>query len=121
LTIAPHARLRRRGLDLQIHVPISFAVAALGGTISVETFDGPLEVQIPAGTQNGRTIPLRGRGMPAVRGNARGNLHVTTHVVVPTKLSRRQRELLEEFADIGGDQVDERSFLERFKDAFKVD
>jgi molecular chaperone DnaJ len=121
LTIAPHPRFRRSGLNLQIDVPISFAVAALGGTIALETFDGPLDVQIHAGTQNGHTIPLRGRGMPGVRGGARGNLLVTTHIVVPTKLSRRQRELLEEFAEVGGDQVDERSFFERFKDAFNVD
>jgi molecular chaperone DnaJ len=121
LTIAPHARFRRNGLDLQLDVPISFAVAALGGSISVETFEGPLEVHIAPGTQSGKMHAVRGRGMPTVRGHARGNLFVMTHVVVPTKLSRRQREILEEFADSGGDQVDERSFFERVKDAFKVE
>lgn len=121
LTLAPHPRFRRSGLDLQVDVPISFAVAALGGSISVETFDGPLEVHIAPGTQSGKTHPIRGRGMPAVRGHTRGTLHVTTHVVVPTHLTRRRREILEEFADSGGDQVDERSFFERVKDAFKVE
>ena len=56
--------------------------------------------------------------MPSVRGSARGDLLVRVHVVVPTKLSRRERELLEEFARLGGDQLDERTFLERVKDAF---
>jgi len=59
--------------------------------------------------------------MPNVRGGGRGGLLATVHVVVPTKLSRRERELLEEFVEIGGDRVDERSFFERVKDAFKVD
>jgi molecular chaperone DnaJ len=64
---------------------------------------------------------LRGHGMPAVRRSARGNLRVRTHVDVPRNLTRRQRDLLEEYADIGGDKVDERSFFDRFKDAFKAD
>lgn len=121
LTISPHERFRRGGLDLQVDVPISFAVAALGGSINVDTFDGPLEVRVAPGTQSGKMHAVRGRGMQAVRGHTRGNLIVTTHVVVPTKLTRRQREILEEFAESGGDQVDERSFFERVKDAFKVE
>ncbi len=121
LTVAPHARFKRDGLDLLVDVPISFAVAALGGSLSIETFDGPVDLPIPAGTQGVAMHTLRGRGMPAVRRSARGNLRVRTHVVVPQKLTRRQRELLEEYADIGGDKVDERPFLDRFKDAFKVD
>ena len=59
--------------------------------------------------------------MPTVRGSSRGSLMATVHVVVPAKLSRRERELLEEFAQIGGNRVDERSFFDRVKDAFKVD
>jgi molecular chaperone DnaJ len=59
--------------------------------------------------------------MPTVRGSGRGDLLVTVHVVVPSKLSRREREVLEEFARLGGDRVDDRSFFDRVKDAFKVD
>jgi molecular chaperone DnaJ len=121
LTVARHQRFRRDGLDLLVDVPISFAVAALGGAISIETFDGPVELQVPAGTQTGSVHTLRGHGMPAVRRSARGNMRVRTHVDVPRNLTRRQRDLLEEYADIGGDKVDERSFFERFKDAFKAD
>jgi molecular chaperone DnaJ len=56
--------------------------------------------------------------MPSVRGSSRGDLLATVHVVVPQKLSRRERELLEEFAEVGGDQIDDRTFFERVKDAF---
>jgi molecular chaperone DnaJ len=121
LSVAPHDRFRRDGLDLTVDVPISFAAAALGGKIEVETFDGPIEVLIPAGTQSGTTHFVRGHGMPAVRRSARGNLLVRTHVVVPNKLTRRQREVLEEYAEIAGDGSEERSFFDRFKDAFRVD
>ncbi len=121
VTVARHPRFKRDGLDLLVDVPISFAVAALGGAISIETFEGPVELTVPPGTQTGSVHMLRGHGMPAVRRSARGNLRVRTHVDVPRTLTRRQRELLEEYADTGGDKVDERSFFDRFKDAFKAD
>ena len=121
LTVRPHARFQRDGLDLLIDVPVSFPQAALGGTLVIETFDGPVDVALAAGTQTGATYRVHGRGMPSVRGNSRGDLLATVHVIVPTKLSRRERELLQEFAEIGGDRVEERSFFERVKDAFKAD
>ncbi len=121
LSVTPHPRFRRDGNDIVADVPISFTQAALGGQISVETLDGPAPFSIAAGTQSGATYRLRGRGMPVVRGSGRGDQLVTVHVVVPTKLSRREREVLEEFGRLGGDRVDERSFFDRFKDAFKVD
>jgi molecular chaperone DnaJ len=64
---------------------------------------------------------MRGRGMPAVRGGARGDHLVSVHVDVPTKLSRRQRELLEEFARMSEDPEEDRSFFERVKEAFKAE
>ncbi|MFY9779304.1 MAG: molecular chaperone DnaJ [Candidatus Baltobacteraceae bacterium] len=118
LNIAPHARFRRDGLDLFVDVPIAFTQAALGASIEFPSLDAPLPLQIAAGTQNGSTYRVRGHGMPSVRGGNRGDLLVTVHVVVPTKLSRKERELLEDFARLGGDRVDERSFFERVKDAF---
>lgn len=121
LRVAPHHRLRRDGSDLYLDVPIAFTQAALGGNAVVESLDGELDLQIAAGTQSAATYRLRGRGMPAVRGSGRGDLLVTVHVVVPSKLSRREREVLEEFARLGGDRVDDRSFFDRVKDAFKVD
>ncbi|MBV9103948.1 MAG: molecular chaperone DnaJ [Candidatus Eremiobacteraeota bacterium] len=121
LTVLPHPRFRRDGPDLYVDVPISFPQAALGGTVDVEALDGPVQLTIPAGTQSGVTYRVPGHGMPSVRGAARGTLQVTVHVVVPTKLSRRERELLEQFAEEGGDRIEDRSFFERVKDAFKVE
>jgi molecular chaperone DnaJ len=121
LQVTPDARFRRDGNDLYTNVPITFPQAALGSSITVDTFDGPVEVQVAAGTQNGSTCRLPGRGMPTVRGAARGNLYATLHVAVPQKLTKRERELLEEFASIGADRIDDRSFFDRVKDAFKPD
>jgi molecular chaperone DnaJ len=118
LGVARHDRFRRDGSDLYADVPIAFTQAALGGTIEVATLDGPAPIGITAGTQSGTTYRVRGKGMPSVRGAGRGDLLATVHVVVPQKLSRKERELLEQFADVGGDQIDDRSFFERVKDAF---
>jgi molecular chaperone DnaJ len=121
LSVKRHERYRRDAMDLYIDVPISFPQAALGGEIEVPSMDGPLPLTLHAGTQSGAMYRLRGHGMPSVRGTARGDQLVTVHVVVPTKMSRRERELLEAFASEGGDRVEERSFFERVKEAFKVD
>jgi molecular chaperone DnaJ len=121
LSVKRHERYRRDALDLYIDVPVSFPQAALGGEIEVPSMDGPVPLTLQAGTQSGSTYRLRGRGMPSVRGSTRGDQLVTVHVVVPTKLSKRERELLEAFASENGDHVEERSFFERFKEAFKAD
>lgn len=119
LSIAPHPIFRRDGLETFVDVPVSFPLAALGATIEVPSLEGPLTLTVPAGTQSATTLRLRGHGMPSVRGSQRGDHHVTLHVAVPTKLSKRQRELLEEYARAGGDAIEEKSFLDRVKDAFR--
>jgi len=96
LSIARHPVFKRDGLDILIDVPIAFPQAALGGEIHVATLDGDIPLQINAGTQSGSMYRLRGRGMPGIRGSSRGDEIVTVHVVVPTKISKRERELLEE-------------------------
>jgi len=118
LSVAPHPRFRRDGSDLYTDVPISFTQAALGATVAVASLDGAQSLQVASGTQTGSTFRVRGKGMPAVRGSSRGDLLATVHVVVPQKLSRKERDLLEEYARIGGDDIDDRSFFERVKDAF---
>src|SRR5579875_3561960 len=122
LSVARHPQFRRDGADLYVDVPISFPQAALGSTISIDSLEGPVELQIAPGTQTGSLYRMRGHGMPSVRGSARGDLIVTVHVAVPSKLTKRQRELLEDFAAEGGDRVDDaKSFLDRVKDAFRSD
>jgi molecular chaperone DnaJ len=119
LNVASHPLIRREGLDTFVDVPLSFPQAALGAAIEVPSLEGMLNLTVPAGTQTGTTLHLRGRGMPSVRGSQRGDHHVTVHVVVPTKMGKRQREVLEEYARLGGDTIDDRSFFERVKDAFR--
>jgi molecular chaperone DnaJ len=121
LTIAPHPYFERNGSDTYAGVPVSFPQAALGGPVLVHALDGEVEVNLAPGTQPGTVLRLRGRGMPSVRGAHRGDHHVTIHVAVPTKLNREQRELLERYAQAGGDAVEERSFFDRVKDAFRPD
>jgi molecular chaperone DnaJ len=119
LSVAPHSLFRREGRDTFVDVPVSFPQAALGATIDAPSLGGQTTVTIPPGTQSGTTFRLRGSGMPNVRGAQRGDHHVTVHVVVPTKMNKHQREALDAYALAGGDAVDDRSFFERVKDAFR--
>jgi molecular chaperone DnaJ len=121
LSVKPHQLFRRDGLDVLLDVPVSFPQAALGGDIAVPSLEGEIPLTLNAGTQSGSQYRLRGRGMPSVRGGAKGDQLVTIHVVVPTKLSKRERELLEEYARAGGDQIEEKSFFDRVKDAFRAE
>ena len=121
LSVAPHEQFRRDGLDVLLEVGVSFPQAALGGEITVRSLDGAVPLTLHPGTQSGSQYRLRGRGMPSVRGGAKGDQLVTVHVVVPTKLSKRERELLEDYARAGGDQIEEKSFFDRLKDAFSAD
>jgi molecular chaperone DnaJ len=99
VTVRDDPDLVRRGSELYAEVPVTFAQAALGAKVAVRTVDGTEEVAIPAGTQSGQEIRLRGHGMPRLRGSGRGDLHVLVTVVVPSRLSKRERELLTELAE----------------------
>jgi molecular chaperone DnaJ len=92
-------RFVRDGDDLVTAVDVSAPLAALGTTVEVPTVDGPVELEIPAGTQPHETLLVRGAGMPALRGNRTGNLRVLVNVVVPRHLDREQREQYERLAD----------------------
>jgi molecular chaperone DnaJ len=95
--VRPHPVFGRVGDDLTLTLPITFPEAALGAQVKVPTLDGPVTLKIPAGTQPGRTFRVRGRGAPRARGGGRGDLLVTVQVLVPERLSRREREILEQF------------------------
>jgi molecular chaperone DnaJ len=104
--VAPHPQLRREGTELFYAAEISIAQAALGTTIAVPAVDGDEEVEIKPGTQPMTEIRLRGKGVPHLRRTgSRGDLHVLVDVVVPTRLSKRQRELLAEYAAEAGEPV----------------
>jgi molecular chaperone DnaJ len=102
ISVREHPQLARRGTELYVELPVSFAQAALGTKLTVPTVEGSDEVELPAGTQSGHEIRLRGKGVPRLRGAGRGDLHAIVTVVVPNKLSKRERELLRELDSVSG-------------------
>jgi molecular chaperone DnaJ len=117
--VRPHQIFERDGNDIYTEVPISFVKASLGGEVQVPTLNGRVTMKIPAGTQSGRIFRLRGRGMPDLHGYGRGDELVKVKVKVPTSLSSEQRRALEEFARVSGEEVNNLSFREKIKRAFK--
>jgi molecular chaperone DnaJ len=104
--VAPHPELRREGTELIYEADVSMIQAALGTRLRVPTVEGDEEVEIKPGTQPGTEVRLRGRGVPHLRrSGARGDLHVFVNVVVPSRLSKRQRSILEEYAAEAGESV----------------
>jgi len=106
VNIRPHPRFESRGNDLRTVVDVPAAVAALGGEVAAPTLDGAdVSLTIPAETQNGRVLRLRGLGMPAVRGKDRGDLLVQVSLTIPRNLTDRERQLFRELASLRGDKV----------------
>ena len=100
LHVARHAIFERDGTTLYARAPVSFTTASLGGEIDIPGPDGTTHViKIPAGTQSGRELRQRGAGMPVLQGRGRGDLVVRIEVETPTKLSSKQKELLEQFRE----------------------
>jgi len=128
ISMRPHPLFERDGTDLHCEVPVSFVRAALGSEIEVPTLEGRVTLSIPEGTQSGKVLRLRGKGLPPLQPRLgaeqlermRGDLYVRIFVEIPSKLSARQRELLEEFAresDLDVSPV-QRSFMEKLRDFF---
>ncbi len=118
--VRPHKLFNRKGSDLWIEETISISQAALGVEKDVPTIDGNVTLRIPEGTQHGTSFRLKGQGMPHLRGSGRGDLRVKVRVNVPRRLNQRQKELLEEFAYLSGEEVgvESKGFFDRMKDAF---
>ena len=118
IRVKDHPVYQRHGRDLYMDVPLSFTQAALGGEIEVKTLKEKVEMKIPAGTQGGKMFRLKAEGMPSLHGYGHGDLYARVMIEVPTHLTARQRELLEEFSKEAGENS-KGSFKERFKKAFK--
>jgi len=120
LHVKPHSFFEREGNDLYCSVPISFAQAALGAEIMIPTLDGEHKLKIPEGTQSGTTIRLRGKGVQSLQGRGKGDLFVRVRVQTPSKLTRRQRELLEELGSsfTVENKPEPRSLFEKVKEIF---
>jgi molecular chaperone DnaJ len=123
IKLRPHRIFTRRGRDLHCELEVGMAAAALGGELRVPTLDGEVTVTVPPGTQPGAVLRVRGKGMPVPGRGDRGDLHVRVKVVVPRRLTQRQRELLEEFARLTHERTGEsgKGFFRRVVDAFGPD
>jgi len=117
IEVTPHKIFQREGVNLYCRVPVSMTDAALGGDIEVPTIDGGRSrVKIPEGSQNGRQMRLRSKGMPALRGGAPGDMFIELAVETPVNLTTRQKELLREFDALSEDNNPEsKSFFSSVK------
>lgn len=120
LNVKPHRIFVRDGADIHCRVPIPMTTAALGGTIDVPTIDGArAKVTIPNGAQTGHQLRLRGKGMPILRATHRGDMYIEATVETPVNLTKRQKELLEEFDKARGGKPtspESEGFFSRVKD-----
>ena len=120
IRVKPHRVFQREGNHLVVGVPVSFADAALGGSVDVPTLEGREQVKIKSGTQHGDIHRVRGRGLPDARNGRKGDLVVQYEVEVPRKLTGRQRELLEEFRELelANPGPKRKGFLDHLADLF---
>ncbi len=120
LHVTEHPFFERDGKDLHCAIPVSYTQAALGATVKIPTLEGEATLEIPAGTQTGTSFRMRRKGFPVLNGSGRGDLFVEVKVSTPTKLTRQQRELLEQLAETLGQEnkPEKRSLLNKMKDIF---
>jgi molecular chaperone DnaJ len=118
--VRPHPLFRREGDDVCCQVPITFAQAALGAEVVVPTLDGKGKLRVPPGTQPGALLRIKGKGIARKIGLGRGDQRVEVQVEVPTELTQRQRELMEQLAvELGEDvQPIQKSFMDKLRDLF---
>ena len=120
LSVAEHPFFVREGREVICEIPISFSQAALGDELEVPTLDGKVKMKVPAGTQPGKVMRLKGKGFPDLNRYGRGDQHVVIKLEVPTRLTDRQKELLAEFESESAEDANplRKGFLDKFKDIF---
>jgi molecular chaperone DnaJ len=120
LHVKEHSFFEREGKDLFCVVPVSFAQAAIGADITIPTLEGDHKMHIPEGTQTGTQIKLRGKGVPVLNGHGKGDIFVQIKVQTPTKLNKRQKELLQELETGASvdNQPEKQSLMSKVKDMF---
>ncbi len=119
--VKEHALFVRQDNDVVIEVPVSFPQGALGAEIDVPTLEGKIKLKVPAGTQSGKVLRLKGKGFTDLHGYGRGDQLVRIVVETPRRLTARQRELLEEFAKLSGEDVNHpmaKGFVDKLKEMF---
>ena len=119
ISVEDHPEFERDSDNLKKREPISFPQAVFGDTVTVEALDGPVEFDLPAGTQSGETFRLEGKGMPRLKRRGHGDLYVQVQVVTPDSLNEEQRDALEAFAEAGGEDIEvEQGFFDRLRNTF---
>src|SRR5687767_11033790 len=116
--VKEHETFERQGNNLYASVPVTFAQAALGSETTVPTLDGQETLKVPAGTQTGTVFRLKGNGMPVLGGRGRGDMFVSVTVVTPTTLTRDQRKLLEQLAEIEEKDLGDKGLMDKVRDIF---
>lgn len=122
--VRSHEFFERHEDDVYCEMPITFVQAALGDEVEVPTLHGKVKLKVPAGTQTGTKFRMKGKGIPNVRGYGVGDQHVIVQIVTPTKLTEKQKQLLQEFAEVSGkvpQGEQEEGFFSKVKKAFKGD
>ena len=123
ISVERHRYFRRQDNNILLELPINIAQAALGDEVEVPTLEGIANLSIPPGTQTGKTFRLRGKGVPYLHGDGRGDQLVTVYVVTPTHLNEHQKKLLHELAKTLGKEVipqREKGFFDRIKEVFEL-
>jgi molecular chaperone DnaJ len=108
--VDPSPLFERRGADLVLEVPVTYAEAALGSSVQIPTPDGPVSLKVPAGTESGKLLRVKGRGAPRLKGSGRGDLLARVKVTIPKKLTKVEREALEGFQKVSRENPRERMF-----------
>lgn len=121
LYVKPHKFFERDGTTVLCEIPINIVQATLGAEIKVPTLDGQVVMKVPEGTQPGKVLRLKGKGIASLRNGVRGDQLVTIKVVVPSKLNDKQKDALKKFAEVSGDNInpEEKSFMKKIADLFK--
>ncbi|CAN5869614.1 molecular chaperone DnaJ [soil metagenome] len=116
--VAEHEMFERQGTNLYASMPVSFAQAALGADIQVKTLGGEQSLKIPAGTQTGTVFRLKEQGMPNLGGRGKGDMFVAVTLVTPKNLTKEQRKLLEQLAEIEDVDFEDQSFIDKVRNIF---
>lgn len=106
--VEPSPLFERRGSDLVLDVPVTYAEAALGASVQIPTPEGPVSLKVPAGTEGGKLLRVKGRGAPHIKGSGRGDLLARVKVTVPTRLTKAEREALESYQKVSRETPRER-------------
>lgn len=118
INVKEHEVFERQGANLYSAAPVTFAQAALGAEIKVKTLEGEEDLKIPAGTQTGTVFRLKSHGMPTLGGRGRGDLFVVATLITPKNLTKEQRKLLEQLAEIEDADFNDQSFLDKVRNIF---